>query len=87
MVPRGWEGWRMIILWVGLMLPIVGMFIAFATTEPEGAWLYTGLALFVIAMTGWGIGGTVWMRRHSEIVDIEELLALKRERDAQKRRR
>ncbi len=86
-VPRGWAGWRMILVWMLFMVPIVGALIAFATTQPQGAWLYSGLALFVIAMAVWGIGGTVWMRRHSEVVDVEELLALKRERDAQRRRR
>jgi hypothetical protein len=87
-MPRNAQGWRETILWVLISVPIIGGFIFFAVhAEPKGAPLYVALGLFTSAMLAWGIGGTIWMRRRSEIIDFEELLALKRERDAQKRRR
>jgi Na+/melibiose symporter-like transporter len=81
-VPRNGEGWRQIIIWMALMAPITGLFVWFATGKPEGPMLYGGLALYLIAMMGWGIGGTMWMRARAEVVDLEELLKLKREADS-----
>jgi hypothetical protein len=86
-VPRHAAGWRQTIIWMLLMVPVVGAFIAFANTEPKGAALYISLGLFTVAMAVWGIRGILWMRARAETVDIQELLAIKRERDAQKRRR
>lgn len=87
LVPRGAAGWRIMILWILMVVPMSGLFIAFAMREPTGAVLYTGLALFMLGMTVWGVGGMVWMRRRAEVVDLDELLAIKRARDRQRGRK
>ncbi len=86
-VPRNAQGWRETILWMLLIAPIIGLFLWFGSSEPEGIRLYVGLGLFLVAMLIWGIGGAIWMRRRSEVIDLEELLALKRERDREATRR
>jgi hypothetical protein len=86
-VPRGAAGWRAMILWFLVVVPITGLFILFALGEPSGTRLYVGLAAFTLAMAAWGIGGMIWMRRRAEVVDLQELLELKRERDRESRRR
>jgi hypothetical protein len=83
-VPRNAQGWRQTIVWMLFLAPITGLFAWFASSEPEGTRFYLGLGLYLAAMLVWGIGGMIWMRRRSEVVDFEELLALKRERDAQR---
>lgn len=88
-VPRNAQGWREMIIWMLLMVPMVGALIAFASTGPKGTPLYIVMTLFMLGMVAWGVGGMLWMRGRSEVVNIEELLTLKRERDreAGKRRR
>lgn len=86
-IPRNAQGWRETFLWMLLLAPILALFAWYLSSEPEGTRLYVGLGLYLAAMLAWGIGGFSWMRRRSEVIDFEELLALKRERDAQKRRR
>lgn len=80
-MPRNAQGWRETTLWVLTSVPIISSFLWFASTKPEDTPLFVGLGLFFTSMLGWGIGGTIWMRRRSEVIDFEELLALKRERD------
>ena len=84
-VPRNGEGWRQTIIWMALMVPLTGGFIWFASRHPEGTPHYIGLALYLAATMAWAIGGILWMRPRSEIVDLEELLALKREQERKRR--
>jgi hypothetical protein len=86
-VPRGAAGWRETIVWLLMVVPIIGGFIGFALTDPKGVPLYIGLGLFAVAMGMWGIGGMVWMRGRAEVVDLQELLELKRQRDREKSKR
>ena len=81
-VPRNGEGWRQTIIWMALMVPITGLFVWFATANPDGPIFYAGLAIYLIATTAWAIGGTLWMRARAEVVDLEELLKLKRKADS-----
>lgn len=84
-VPRGSEGWRQTIIWMAMIVPITGLFIWFASEQPEGSRLYVGLALYLIATMAWGIGGIISMRARAEVVNLEELLKLKREHDRKRR--
>jgi hypothetical protein len=79
--PRNSEGWRQTVIWMALLAPITGGFVWFAEAEPKGAAFYLGLALYLVAMVAWGTGGMVWMRARAEVVDLQELLKLKREQD------
>jgi hypothetical protein len=82
--PRNGKGVRQTIIWLALLAPIMGGFIWFMTGQPQGTSAHIGVALFVAAIAGWGIGGLLWMRARAEVVDLNELLKLKKERDRQR---
>ena len=86
-VPRNGRGWRQMIIWMAMMVPLTAGLVWFASDKPQGATLYVGLALYLAATLAWGIGGTLWMRARAEVIDVEELLALKRETERSGRRR
>jgi hypothetical protein len=86
-VPRNGAGWWLFLLWMLPMVPIAGVFTWGMASEPEGGPLIAIIVAFVAATAGWILGMTRWMYVRSEVVQIEELLALKREKDAQKLRR
>lgn len=83
--PRNGKGWRQTLVWMVLLAPITGGFAWFASGQPEGSTLHFGLALYLIAMVAWGTGGMMWMKARAEVVDLQELLKLKRELDRKKR--
>lgn len=85
--PRGWAGTRLMIGWIALGLPMVAGFVTYASSQPEGQPMQIGHVIFMLAIAAWAIGGTLWMRSRAEVVDCEELLKLKHERDAEQRRR
>jgi len=84
-MPRGRDGWRQTLIWMALLAPITGGFFWFASNTPEGPAFKLGLVVYLVAMAAWGTGGTMWMKARAEVVDIEELLKLKREVDAKRR--
>lgn len=83
--PRNAKGWRQTLIWMALLAPITCGFVWFVSNNPEGTAFHIGLALYVAAMTAWSAGGIMWMKPRAEVVDIEELLKLKREIDAKRR--
>lgn len=85
-VPRNAAGWRALIVWMVSLVPITGLFVWFASAEPRGATLWFGLAAYLAAMIGWGVGMVRWMLARSETVDMEDFYAFKREQDKAKRR-
>jgi hypothetical protein len=85
--PRGARGWRLMLTWIAVSLLIGGAFALFASTDPEGSTFVVGLTLFVLALGGWTIGGIIWMRARAEVVDVHELLRLKREQERKGRAR
>lgn len=86
-VPRNGAGWRALILWVLALAPITGLLLWFAESEPEDVRLWAVLAAYFVAMIIWGMAMTRWMLARSEMVDLEDLLAFKREQGRSKRRR
>lgn len=85
-VPRGISGWAQFGLWMALLVPLVVWFDAYAASRGEGAPIDAGLALFLGAMLVWTVGGVWWMRARAEVVDVAEMLRLKREAERKPRR-
>ncbi len=83
--PRNGKGVRQTGIWLALLAPIMGGFIWFMTGEPKGTSFHVGVAVFVAAIAGWSIGGMLWMRARAEVVDLQELLKLKREQERKQR--
>lgn len=84
--PRNGEGWRQTLIWMALLAPITGGFVWFVSHNPEGTAFHIALALYVAAMAAWSAGGTMWMKARADVVDIDELLKLKREAERKGRR-
>jgi hypothetical protein len=85
--PRNGRGWRLMLTWLALPLPLIGGFALFAEKQPDSPAFAAVLAVFIIAMALWGIGGILWMRARAEVVDVEQLLKLKREAERKRRGR
>jgi|GEM_PF-6564893 hypothetical protein len=87
LAPRNASGWRIMLLWSAMVVPIIGGFLAvLVSIEPRTTAFYVTLAAFVTAMAAWGVGGIVYMRTRAEIVDIDELLRPKREIERERQR-
>ncbi|HSF12982.1 MAG TPA: hypothetical protein VLA50_08415 [Erythrobacter sp.] len=85
--PRNARGWRLMLTWLALPLPLIGGFALFTEKQPDSPAFAAVLAVFVLAMAIWAIGGIIWMRARSEVVDVEQLLRLKREQERKRRGR
>ncbi len=85
-VPRNAAGYRGMFVWMLSLIPIVVVFIWAISSEPSGAFLALIVGSYILALLGWVIAMIRWMKARSEIVNLEELLALKRERDAAAKR-
>jgi hypothetical protein len=86
-VPRGAAGWWAFILWMLSLVPVAVLFIVGISREPEGAALIALIGGYVAALVIWGVVMVRWMLARSEVVQIEDLLALKREKEARDRER
>lgn len=84
--PRGARGWRLMLAWIALSLPIMGGFALLSHMHPQGPAFLAALVIFMVTMAVWAIGGIMWMRARAEVVDTQALLKLKREQDRKTRR-
>lgn len=66
---------------------MTGLSAWFLVLHPEGPLHYAGLAVFLLGLLGWTLGGSWWMRARSEVIDVNEMLKLKREQDRKRRGR
>ncbi|MFM5953591.1 MAG: hypothetical protein ACKOPE_04720 [Novosphingobium sp.] len=82
--PRGRAGWIATGPWMLAMLALTGTFVWSMGGKPTGAEVAAYVAGYTLAMGFWAIAMIVWMKAHSEVVDMDELLELKRELDRQK---
>jgi hypothetical protein len=85
--PRNARGWRLMLTWLALPLPLIGGFALFTEKQPDSPAFAAVLAVFVLAMAIWAIGGIIWMRARAEVVDVQALLRLKREQEHKQSRR
>jgi hypothetical protein len=85
-VPRGAAGWKAMALWLLAAAPAVALFLAAMAKEPSGGGAVAIVSVFALVMIGWAAAMIRWMLARSEIVDIQELMAIKRRQDAEKRR-
>lgn len=87
-MPRNGEGWRALGLWMlALMSPsalLVPLAIKLDDTPREWIVIWA-LIPFLLIMGAIGIAMVRWMMARSEIVNIEDLLAIKREQDRQRK--
>jgi hypothetical protein len=85
-VPRAAAGWWALLAWMLALAPICALFIFAMSREPSGPLIALYIAAYLIALALWSVAMIRWMKARSEIVDVAELMKLKRERDLAKRR-
>ncbi|MFO1255523.1 MAG: hypothetical protein U1E37_07615 [Sphingomonadaceae bacterium] len=85
-VPRNKAGWIALAWWMLSLVPLTGGFIWLLADEPTAGKAAAYTAAYTLVMLGWAIGMIVWTKNRSEVVDMEELLKLRRELDARKNR-
>jgi len=86
-VPRGMKGWTQFAVWMALLVPLLLWFTHYVAKHSEGPDFTIGLAIYLGGMLAWTVGGIWWMKARAEVVDLQELLKLKREQDRKRRRR
>ena len=83
--PRGVKGWTQFAVWMALLVPLLLWFTDYAAKHGEEPGFYIGFALYLGGMLVWTVGGIWWMKARAEVVDLNELLKLKREQDRKRR--
>ena len=83
--PSNAAGWRALALWLLVYFAVVALFLVsiarVLSKTAHGAFT----ALFIFSTIIWALTMIRWMLARSEMIDVKELLALKRELDRQKR--
>ncbi|WP_309623776.1 hypothetical protein [Novosphingobium sp.] len=83
--PRSAAGWRALGLWMAGFFAMLGLFLTGMATA-ERPQLQAGFtALFLLATAIWAVTMIRWMMARSEMINVKELLALKRQLDRNKR--
>lgn len=83
-VPRNATGWRAFWGWLTSYIVATVLFLVIATNSPESMALYLTVG-FLVFTFAWIVAMTRWMLARSEVVNLDELLELKRELKARKR--
>lgn len=84
--PRNAAGWRSFAVWMAAILGLTGGFVMLVTRPLTQAQVIYATAGFTILILALSVAMIRWMYVRSEVVDMNELLELKRERDRQTRR-
>lgn len=80
-VPRNAAGWKAVIVWVFVLMAISVPFAWAMDNQPTGILSLVSLLLYTAAISIWALALVRWTKPRSEIVDLDELLKIKRERD------
>ena len=86
-VPRGISGWTQFGVWMALLVPMVIVFTIYAEALEGTPAFWLALAMFIAATLVWSIAMIAWMKARAEVVDVQELLRLKRQNDRKQRGR
>ncbi len=84
--PRNRAGWIYTALWILSLVPPAVGFTWLMADEPTGGKAIAYTIGFILIMLAWAGAMIVWTKNRSEVVDLDELLKLKRELEAKKRR-
>lgn len=84
-VPRNAAGWRAFTLWMIGFFIIAGLFIFLMSRDLTTGGVIAALIVYLTGTAIWAVTMIRWMKARSEIVDLDDLLALKRDRDRQSR--
>lgn len=85
-MPRGRGGWTQFAAWLAVYLVPTIAFAIYAERFDGTPQIWIALALFLAGTMVWSIASLRWMKARAEVVDLNELLKLKREAERKVRR-
>lgn len=68
-VPRGWQGWAQLGIWMAIPVPLVMLFMDHVGSGPPGSSHPEAIILFAAAILFWLIGGYWWLIARAEEID------------------
>lgn len=77
-VPRGARGWFQLGLWLALLAAPTIAFAIYAEAHEGTPAFHVALGLYLLAVLIWSFAMIVWMKARAEVVDVSEMLRLKR---------
>jgi pheromone shutdown protein TraB len=84
--PRNAAGWKALLLWMLALAVLTAPFVWLVARQPSDAQVAAYVTGYVLLTVGWSLAMLRWMYQNSEVIDLNELLKLKRELDARKKR-
>ena len=85
-MPRNAAGWGALLMWLVVLAIPTALFVLLLTRQHSDAQIAAYVTGYVLLTVGWSLAMLRWMYLHSEVVDMNELLKLKRELDARNKR-
>jgi uncharacterized membrane protein len=91
-VPRNARGWRLMAYWMVPFLAALGLFILASVVLEANGKTDNQIALYIVppfllTTLIWSVAMIRWMYLRSEVLNMDELVIIKRERDAAAQRR
>ena len=86
-VPRGMAGWAQFSAWMAVFAVPTAVFAITAERLEGRPEFWAALAMYLAATLIWSLASIWWMKARAEVVDMQELLKLKREQDHKRRGR
>jgi hypothetical protein len=84
--PRNAAGWRGLLLWMLVLALLTAPFVWLMARQLNHAQITAYVTGYVLLTIGWSLAMLRWMYLNSEVIDLHELLNLKHELDARKKR-
>lgn len=75
--PRNGRGWLAFALWMTAFFPMLGLYIWLIDGEDQ-SFVHMATVGFVLLTGIWVFAMTLWMKAHSEIVDLDAIAAERR---------
>jgi hypothetical protein len=85
-IPRNAAGWRALAAWMLALAPIAGLYIWALSDDPGTEDVVVATVLYSVVMAIWAIAMIRWTKARSEVIDLNELIAWKKERDEARKR-
>lgn len=85
-MPRNAAGWGALLMWLVVLAIPTALFALLMTRQHSDAQIAAYVTGYVLLTVGWSLAMLRWMYLRSEVVDMNELLKLKRELDARNKR-
>jgi hypothetical protein len=83
--PRGKAGWTQFGAWTVVFLVPTVVFAIYAESLKGRPEFWVAVALYLVWTLVWSRASIRWMKARAEVVDVEELLKLKREQERKRR--